>query len=220
MNNRIRTLRKYLDLTQQEFAEKIGSSQNILANYETGRRNPSNSVINNICKTFNVREEWLRNGEGEMFLPEAGNELEALAKKYNLSHSAQIVIEKFVKMNESDRQILLNYFAEIANALSTSHYLENSGNFQILHITKLFLHLTKIKNCIPHLTSLPAYLKTASELQTKKAHGFIPVACVFITYYTMIMANQNFPIHFLSEFQEVPPALLHFRLFPVDHIPA
>lgn len=129
LNNRIRKLRKYLDLTQQEFAGKIGSSQNILANYETGRRNPSNSVINNICKTFNVNEEWLRNGEGEMFLPEAGKELEALAKKYNLSHSAQIVIEKFVKMNESERQILLNYYTEIANALSASHYLENAKAF-------------------------------------------------------------------------------------------
>ena len=137
MNNRIRTLRKYLDLTQQEFAQKIGSSQNILANYETGRRNPSNSVINNICKTFNVREEWLRNGEGEMFLPEAGKELEALAKKYNLSHGAQIVIEKFVKMNESERQILLNYYTEIATALTASHYPEKIKAFPNNDLDKL-----------------------------------------------------------------------------------
>ena len=68
INTRIKKLRKSLDLTQQKFSERIGSTQNVVANYETGRRNPSNSVINNICKTFNVNEEWLRTGEGEMFI--------------------------------------------------------------------------------------------------------------------------------------------------------
>lgn len=68
MNERIKELRKTLDLTQSEFAERIGSSQNTLANYEIGRRNPSSSVINNICKEFNVNEQWLRTGEGEMFI--------------------------------------------------------------------------------------------------------------------------------------------------------
>lgn len=68
LKDRIRKIRKELDLTQQEFAGKIGTSQNVLANYETGRRNPSASVINNICKTFNVNETWLRTGEGEIFI--------------------------------------------------------------------------------------------------------------------------------------------------------
>lgn len=59
-------MRKALDLTQAEFAERIGTTQNSVANYEIGHRNPSRSVINNICKEFHVREEWLRNGTGEM----------------------------------------------------------------------------------------------------------------------------------------------------------
>ncbi len=66
-NTRIRKLRKALDLTQQEFASRIGTSANVLTNYETGRRNPSSSVINNICKEFHVNEDWLRTGAGEMF---------------------------------------------------------------------------------------------------------------------------------------------------------
>ena len=68
MNGRIRKIRKVLDLTQTEFAKKIGMTQNTLTGYERGRINPSNSVINNICKTFNINEEWLRTGEGEMFI--------------------------------------------------------------------------------------------------------------------------------------------------------
>lgn len=68
MNERLRELRKALRLTQQEFANAIGTTQNNIANYEGGRRNPSGAVINNICKEFSVNESWLRTGEGEMFV--------------------------------------------------------------------------------------------------------------------------------------------------------
>lgn len=74
LGERIKKVRKDNDLTQQLFAEKIGSTQNVLANYEIGRRNPSSSVINNICKTFNVREVWLRTGEGNPFVELPQNE--------------------------------------------------------------------------------------------------------------------------------------------------
>jgi len=45
LNERIKELRKSLGLTQQEFAEQIGSVQNTITGYETGRRIPSNQVI-------------------------------------------------------------------------------------------------------------------------------------------------------------------------------
>lgn len=67
MKDNIKALRKELGLTQYAFASAIGSAQNTIAGYETGRRKPSNQVISLICKTFNVNEEWLRTGKGEMF---------------------------------------------------------------------------------------------------------------------------------------------------------
>ena len=69
LGERIKKVRKELDLTQQKFAEQIGTTQNNIASYEIGRREPSAAAINNICKTFNVSETWLRTGEGEMFQP-------------------------------------------------------------------------------------------------------------------------------------------------------
>lgn len=69
MYERIKELRKHLNLTQQRFADAIGLKRNSVAQIESGDRSPSNSVINNICKTFDVNEVWLRTGEGEMFLP-------------------------------------------------------------------------------------------------------------------------------------------------------
>lgn len=68
MKNRIKELRKSLNLNQTEFGEKIGVKQGSVASYESGARMPLDTVINSICREFNVNEEWLRNGTGEMFI--------------------------------------------------------------------------------------------------------------------------------------------------------
>lgn len=67
MNERIRKLRKTLELTQKEFANRIGIKQNTVATYEIGRSEPIDAVIALICREFNVNEEWLRTGTGSMF---------------------------------------------------------------------------------------------------------------------------------------------------------
>lgn len=68
MNERLKKLRKTLDLTQQEFADRIGSKRNTIAKYETDTNAPSAAVISLICREFNVNENWLRTGEGDIFL--------------------------------------------------------------------------------------------------------------------------------------------------------
>lgn len=68
MKDRIKKLRKELDLTQQAFADKIGMKQNTIAQYEMGRTTPSDAIIFSICREFDVNENWLRTGEGNMFI--------------------------------------------------------------------------------------------------------------------------------------------------------
>lgn len=74
MDERIKELRKALGLTQQKFADAIGVRQNTVAQYEMGRNPPTDTVITLICREFNVSEEWLRTGEGDMFKPKSRNE--------------------------------------------------------------------------------------------------------------------------------------------------
>lgn len=68
MNERIKKLRKDLKLTQQEFADALNIKRGAVSNYEIGRNAPIDAVVSLICKTFNVNEEWLRSGAGDMFL--------------------------------------------------------------------------------------------------------------------------------------------------------
>lgn len=69
MKDRIKKIRKAVKLTQIQFGEKIGVKGNTVTNYESGLRTPTDAVIKSICREFNVDENWLRTGEGEMFLP-------------------------------------------------------------------------------------------------------------------------------------------------------
>ena len=69
MNERIKKLRNILGYTQQVFADKLNIPRNNIAGYETGKRSPSDAVVSLICKEFNVNEEWLRTGKGDIFFP-------------------------------------------------------------------------------------------------------------------------------------------------------
>lgn len=108
MHERIKELRKYLELTQEKFANRIGIKRNTLANYEIGRNDPIDGIVFSICREFNVNEKWLRTGEGEMF--EKKNNV-AVAKAAQLLGKKDPIFEAFVEtyadLSPSDRDILL-----------------------------------------------------------------------------------------------------------------
>lgn len=120
IGDRIKKVRKSLDLTQEAFAARIGSVQNTITGYESGRRNPSAPVLSLICKEFNVNEEWLRNGTGEMFAPDASDELEALVKKYDLSHGEYIFLEKYLKLKREERDNAFDFIMDVCSAIRDS----------------------------------------------------------------------------------------------------
>ena len=74
MKDRIKKIRKELDLTQQEFADRLGIKRNTVATYEAGRNEPIDAVISLICREFHVNEEWLRTGNGEMLVQRSRDE--------------------------------------------------------------------------------------------------------------------------------------------------
>jgi len=117
VKDRIRKIRRELDLTQQEFADRLGVKRGAIANYEIGRNEPVDSIISLICREFNVNEEWLRNGIGEMFAPDASDELEALVKKYDLSNADQVLIEKYVNLKAGSREMIINFITDVVAAL-------------------------------------------------------------------------------------------------------
>ena len=64
--SRTSELRKSLGLTQQAFADRLGITRGAVSKYDIDATDPSDAVISLICREFNVREAWLRDGTGEM----------------------------------------------------------------------------------------------------------------------------------------------------------
>ena len=137
LGSRIKRLRKELDLTQAEFAARIGSVQNTVTGYESGRRNPSTPVISLICREFNVREEWLRDGTGEMFKDKPSSALDALSEEYGLSNAAYVMIEKFVNLKPEAQETIFNYVREVAAAFQSGEVSPSAPASPATDFTKL-----------------------------------------------------------------------------------
>ena len=67
MNKRIKELRKYLQYNKKQFADALGIAQTSVSFLEREGSNVTEQNIKTICTVFNVREEWLRDGKGDIF---------------------------------------------------------------------------------------------------------------------------------------------------------
>ena len=67
MKDRIRQIRKDLDMNQTEFGYELGASQKMITTFETGRVIPDKTIIMLICEKFHVNQTWLETGEGEPY---------------------------------------------------------------------------------------------------------------------------------------------------------
>ena len=117
IGERIRHLRRALDLTQQKFGERLGIKGNTVAQYELGRNDPIDAVISLICREFNVNESWLRTGEGEMFAPAPNTEMELLAKKYHLNDDMCLLVERIVSLKPELQTAVLDFIMDTATIL-------------------------------------------------------------------------------------------------------
>lgn len=124
MNERIKRLRKELKLTQQQFADKIKVKRNTVATYEMGRSVPSDSAISLICKTFHVNEDWLRNGNGEMFeeLPEEDEKAAFVSSLLDADNDPfyniiQEIMRTFDELSPKSQEVIREFSAKLVENL-------------------------------------------------------------------------------------------------------
>lgn len=96
INDRIKQIRNLANLTQTEFAEKIGLTKNYISLLENGQRAPSERTINCICREFGVSETWLYTGAGEPYVKksreaEMGDLLKTLLRDSSESFRTRLI---------------------------------------------------------------------------------------------------------------------------------
>lgn len=129
MKQRLRELRKTLNLNQTEFGNRIGVKQSTITGYETGKRIPLDSVIFSICREFNVNENWLRSGEGDMFLPvedEVSEMVSHLLDESNPFYDMILdIMHTFNNLDDKGQEIICNFTADLVDRMAKRNKQDN-----------------------------------------------------------------------------------------------
>lgn len=135
IGQRIREIRKHYGLNQTDFGERIGLKQTAIGLYENDQRGVADRTILLICEKYSVREEWLRNGTGEMFLETDSTIVSQLSSEYGLDAFEKVLIEGFLKMKPEERAVIKTYVRNLIDTLITdeSAYKEFRAEYDKEH---------------------------------------------------------------------------------------
>lgn len=110
---RVKELRKALNLTLEEFGKNIGITKTSVSRIENKVNNLSEQLLLLICKVYNVNEEWLRNGVGEIFVVTNDDIIDELSKKYDFDELDKEILKEYFKLKKEDRKIIKDYILNV-----------------------------------------------------------------------------------------------------------
>ncbi len=122
INERFKLLRRECGKTQEEWAQIIGLSRTGIASIESGSRKVSEKHIKLLeaWKEKTINPDWLRTGQGDMFLEPEQNDL--IARAAMLLGEKDPVFESFVdtysRLSPNNRKILMNFLVEFSASLA------------------------------------------------------------------------------------------------------
>jgi len=113
MKERLYELRKYLKLNQEDFGGKIGLSKASISALESGTREITERTINDICREYNVDENWLKAGEGDMFKSTSSFEEFFATNLKGLDESDRKIITEYIKLSPDHRKIFKEFIRKM-----------------------------------------------------------------------------------------------------------
>ena len=117
--DRLRVIRKSLPqkTSQEVFAKSLGLTRTAYNKYELGLVIPSDTFIQLVCSKFNISEEWLRTGDGEMRQESETAMFSSFARQYNLSEKERQAARYLLSLSSEDRQQILRVVEGLARAM-------------------------------------------------------------------------------------------------------
>lgn len=105
---RVKEIRKTLNLTLEKFGQKLGVGKTAISNIEKGKRGLTDQMTISICREYNVNYDYLIYGNGEMFenLPETT--LDELCLEYDLDDLDRKILNIYLSLSTDARSALKN----------------------------------------------------------------------------------------------------------------
>lgn len=115
INERFIELRKACRKSQTDFSKVLGLSRSGVADIETGRRKVTDKhlVMLSNWDEYNVNIDWLRTGNGEMFLPVETDALEKIRQEYHLTDRQFKFISTFLRMPDREKDMVFNFLSTV-----------------------------------------------------------------------------------------------------------
>ena len=115
MKDRLKKLRLELGLSGEKFGENLGLTKMAISKMENGRTNITEQTIKLICSAYNVNEEWLRNGSGEMFVESSDSLIEKIVSEFPLDKLSQTILRTYIELEPKEREVFNHVMKIIAN---------------------------------------------------------------------------------------------------------
>ena len=120
LNERIREVRKYLGLSQKDFAEKVGISQRSVSWGEQPGNNVPDSTIKSLCIVFRISEAWLRTGEGEMLEQPETFSLDQYLKERGCTALEMEIVKAYFELDIDTRQKVFEVFEHFQSKITAA----------------------------------------------------------------------------------------------------
>lgn len=131
LHERIKELRKnYLHMSQTEFGKQLGVSRSVINNMERNclaRPDQKLSLLKLMCTEFNISEDWLLNGTGDMFsnLPEEDEYFKA-ATQLSDDQDVRSVLIAYWKQDDVGKKALKKFMKDIFTEIQKQKNTESS----------------------------------------------------------------------------------------------
>lgn len=123
---RVREIRKALNLTLERFGVKLGVKKSAISDIESGRNSLTDQMTRSICREYNINYDWLMSEEGEMFTDLPQTILDELCSQYDLDDFDRALVEMYIEFPDSIRKHLKENLLKMLKKIEVDPQLEEN----------------------------------------------------------------------------------------------
>ena len=123
---RVKQIRKSKGMTLEKFGERVGVTKQTVSRIENGVNALTEQMLLSVCREFDVNEQWLRTGEGEMFRERSPSEEIGYYVEDLLEYDGHgnpfydMIVEMmktYVELDEKSQAVIRDYFQVVSDGI-------------------------------------------------------------------------------------------------------
>lgn len=119
IRERIKEIRKYYKLNQDDFGKKLGITRSVVVNLELGRAPIKDILIDHMCDIYSINKDWLLSGKGNMLKSNEKIFLDDLVKRFDLDEDELFIIKNYINLPKVQRKNFASILRAMVNIPNT-----------------------------------------------------------------------------------------------------